>query len=101
VLLLNLSRQQIERQPGQRVDVVVVPSPRQCSYPELIRRFDPQAIIYLQGKPSESQPSSRSAVPIWFLGDKGAVTLTMSDKDTTLELTSYLGSRLTLRSRSR
>lgn len=99
VLLLNISRQQIERLPSQKVDVVVVPSPRQCSYLELVHRFHPQAILYLQGKPTGIQPSVEPAVPAWFVGDKGAVTLALS-KDR-LELSSYLGERVTLRSRSR
>ena len=99
VLLLNTSRQQIEKLPSQTVDVIVVPSSRQCPYPELIRRFHPQAILYFQGKRSGNEPPLQSSVPIWFLGDKGAVTLALSDK--TLELRSYLGDRFTLRSRSR
>ncbi|HEX4201408.1 MAG TPA: ComEC/Rec2 family competence protein, partial [Chthoniobacterales bacterium] len=99
VLLLNISRRQIERLPSQMVDVVVVPSPRQCSYLELVHRFHPQAILYLQGKPTGIQPSVEPAIPAWFVGDKGAVTLALS-KDR-LELSSYLGERVTLRSRSR
>jgi hypothetical protein len=99
VLLLNINRQQIEALPSRTVDVVVVPSQRQCSSPELVRKFHPQAILYLQGKPAGNQSPGEPAVPIWFLGDKGAVTITLSDKD--LELSGYLGARLTLRSRSR
>jgi ComEC/Rec2-related protein len=99
VLLLNINRQQIEALPSRTVDVVVVPSQRQCSSPELVRKFHPQAILYLQGKPAGNQSPGEPAVPIWFLGDKGAVTITLSDRD--LELSGYLGARLTLRSRSR
>lgn len=99
VLLLNINRQQIEALPSRTVDVVVVPSQRQCSFPELVRKFHPQAILYLQGKPAGNQSPGEPAVPIWFLGDKGAVTITLSDKD--LELSGYLGARLTLRSRNR
>jgi ComEC/Rec2-related protein len=99
VLLLNINRQQIEALPSRIVDVVVVPSQRQCSSPELVRKFHPQAILYLQGKPAGNQSPGEPAVPIWFLGDKGAVTIALSDKD--LELSGYLGDRLTLRSRSR
>jgi len=99
VLVLNINRQQIEALPSRTVDVVVVPSQRQCSSPELVRKFHPQAILYLQGKPSGNQSSGEPAVPIWFLGNKGAVTIALSDKD--LELSGYLGDRLTLRSRSR
>jgi hypothetical protein len=99
VLLLNINRQQIEALPSRTVDVVVVPSQRQCNSPELVRKFHPQAILYLQGKPPGNQSPGEPAVPIWFLGDKGAVTITLSDKD--LELSGYLGARLTLRSRSR
>jgi hypothetical protein len=99
VLLLNINRQQIEALPSRTVDVVVVPSRRQCSSPELVRKFHPQAILYLQGKPAGNQSPGEPAVPIWFLGDKGAVTIALSDKD--LELSGYLGDRLTLRSRSR
>jgi ComEC/Rec2-related protein len=99
VLLLNINRQQIEALPSRTVDVVVVPSQRQCSSPELVRKFHPQAILYLQGKPAGNQSPGEPAVPIWFLADKGAVTIALSDKD--LELSGYLGDRLTLRSRSR
>ncbi|HEX6562932.1 MAG TPA: ComEC/Rec2 family competence protein [Chthoniobacterales bacterium] len=99
VLILNINRQQIEALSSRTVDVVVVPSQRQCSSPELVRKFHPQAILYLQGKPAGNQSPGEPAVPIWFLGDKGAVTITLSDKE--LELSSYLGARLTLRSRSR
>jgi ComEC/Rec2-related protein len=99
VLLLNINRQQIETLPSRTVDVVVVPSQRQCSCPELVRKFHPQAILYLQGKPAGSQSPAQPPIPIWFSGDKGAVTLALSNKG--LELTGYLGDRLTLRSRSR
>jgi ComEC/Rec2-related protein len=99
VLLLNINRQQIQAQPSRTVDVVVVPSQRQCSCPELVRKFHPQAILYLQGKPGGNQSPGQPAVPIWFLGDKGAVTIALSNKD--LELSGYLGDRLTLQSRSR
>ncbi|MBV8097543.1 MAG: ComEC/Rec2 family competence protein [Verrucomicrobia bacterium] len=99
VLLLNSNRQQIEVLPSRTVDVVVVPSQRQCSSPELLRKFHPQAILYLQGKPAGNQSAGGPAVPIWFLGDKGAVTIALSNKD--LELSGYLGDRLTLRSRNR
>jgi hypothetical protein len=99
VLLLNINRQQIAALPSQLVDVVVVPSQRQCSCPELIRKFHPQAILYLQGKPAGNQSPGESPVPIWFLGDKGAVTIALSNND--LKLSGYLGDRLTLRSRSR
>jgi ComEC/Rec2-related protein len=99
VLLLNINRQQIEAQPSRTVDVVVVSSQRQCSCPELVRKFHPQAILYLQGKPGGNQSPGQPAVPVWFLGDKGAVTMALSYKD--LELSGYLGDRLTLRSRSR
>jgi ComEC/Rec2-related protein len=99
VLLLNINRPQIEAQPSRTVDVVVVPSQRQCSCPELVRKFHPQAILYLQGKPGGNQSPGQPAVPVWFLRDKGAVTIALSYKD--LELSGYLGDRLTLRSRSR
>jgi hypothetical protein len=99
VLLLNINRQQIEALPTRTVDVVVVPSQRQCSCPELVRKFHPQAILYLQGKPAGNQSADEPTVPIWFLRDKGAVTIALSNKD--LELSGYLGDRLTLRSRSR
>ena len=100
ILLLNINRQEIERLPSQNVDVVLVPSPRQCSYPELVRRFHPQAILYLQGKATGLQPLVQpAAVPTWFVGDKGAVTLTLSHDR--LTLSSYRGDRMTLQSRSR
>jgi hypothetical protein len=99
VLLLNINHQQIGALPSRTVDVVVVPSQRQCSCPELVRKFHPQAILYLQGKPTGNQSPGEPAVPIWFSGDKGAVTMALSNKD--LELSGYLGARLTLRSRSR
>jgi ComEC/Rec2-related protein len=99
VLLLNLNHQQIERLPSRSADVVVVPSQRQCSAPELLRKFHPQAILYLQGKPTGSQTSAKPVVPVWFSGDKGAVTMALSNKD--LELSGYLGDRLVLRSRNR
>jgi ComEC/Rec2-related protein len=99
VLLLNTNRRQIEVLPSRTVDVVVVPSQRQCSSPELVRKFHPQAILYLQGKPAANQSPEVPAVPVWFLGDKGAVTVALSNND--LELSGYLGDRLTLRSRSR
>jgi ComEC/Rec2-related protein len=100
ILLLNINRQQIERLPTQVVDVVLVPSPRQCSYLELVHRFHPQAILYLQGKATGLQPSALpSTIPTWFVGEKGAVTLALSHDR--LELSSYLGDRMTLRSRSR
>jgi ComEC/Rec2-related protein len=99
VLLLNINHQQIERLPGRTVDVVVVPSPRQCSVPELIRKFHPQAILFLQGKPTGSQTLAKPAVPVWFSGEKGAVTMALSNQD--LELSGYLGDRLILRSRIR
>jgi hypothetical protein len=79
---------------------VLVPSPRQCSYLELVHRFHPQAILYLQGKATGLPASAQSAtIPIWFLGEKGAVTLALSHDR--LVLSSYLGDRMTLRSRSR
>jgi hypothetical protein len=79
---------------------VLVPSPRQCSYLELVHRFHPQAILYLQGKATGLQPSALpSTIPTWFVGEKGAVTLALSHDR--LELSSYLGDRMTLRSRSR
>jgi ComEC/Rec2-related protein len=99
ILLLNINRPQIEALPSRTVDVVVVPSQRQCSSPELVRKFHPQAILYLQGKPAGNQSPGESAVPIWFLGNKGAVTIALTNQD--LELSGYLGDRLTLRSRSR
>ena len=99
VLLLNINRQQIGALPGRTVDVVVVPSQRQCSGLELVRKFHPQAILYLQGKPAGNQTPVEPAVPTWFLGEKGAVTLALSNED--LELSGYLGDRLTLRSRKR
>ena len=122
ILFLDINRQQIERLPSQIVDVVVVPSPRQYSYLEVVHRFHPQAILYLQGKAkgadfapppasdfaptaplatsAKLQPSAQTpAVPAWFVGESGAVTLAVSDGR--LELSSYLGERLTLRSRSR
>lgn len=99
VLLLNLNHQQIERLPSRIADVVVVPSQRQCSAPELIRKFHPQAILYLQGKPAGSQTSAKPIIPVWFSGDKGAVAMSLSNKD--LELSGYLGDRLVLRSRNR
>jgi hypothetical protein len=99
VLLLNINRQQIEALPSRTVDVVVVPSQRQCSSPELVRKFHPQAVLYLQGKPAGNQSAGAPTVPVWFLGDKGAVTIALSNKD--LELSGYLGDRLTLRSRNR
>jgi ComEC/Rec2-related protein len=99
VLLLNLNHQQIERLPTRIADVVVVPSQRQCAAPELIRKFHPQAILYLQGKPTGSQTSGQPTVPTWFSGDKGAVTMALSNQD--LELSGYLGDRLILRSRNR
>ena len=99
VFLLNLNHQQIERLPSRIADVVVVPSQRQCSAPELIRKFHPQAILYLQGKPAGSQTSAKPVIPVWFSGDKGAVTMSLSNKD--LELSGYLGDRLVLRSRNR
>jgi len=99
VLVLNTNRQQIGALPSRNVDVVVVPSQRQCSGPELIRKFRPQAILYLQGKPAGNQTSGEAGVPIWFIGEKGAVTMALSNKD--LELSGYLGDRLILRSRSR
>jgi hypothetical protein len=99
VLLLNINRQQIGALAARTVDVIVVPSQRQCSGPELIRKFHPQAILYLQGKPPGNQTPVEPAIPIWFLGEKGAVTLALSNKD--LELSGYLGDRLTLRSRKR
>jgi hypothetical protein len=98
VLLLNANRQQITALSGRMVDVVVVPSQRQYSGPELIRKFKPQAILYLQGKPG-NRTSAAPDVPIWFLGEKGAVTLVLSNQG--LEVSGYLGDRLTLRSRSR
>lgn len=99
VLLLNINRQQIGALPDRTVDVVVVPSQRQCSGPELVRKFHPQLILYFQGKPAGNQTPVDSAIPIWFLGEKGAVTLALSNED--LELSGYLGDRLTLRSRKR
>jgi hypothetical protein len=99
VLLLNVNHQQIEKLPSRTVDVVVVPSQRQCSAPELIRKFHPQAILYLQGKPTGSQTSAKPALPIWFSADKGAVTMALSNQD--LELSGYLGDRLILRRRIR
>jgi len=100
ILLLNINRQQIERLPTQVVDVVLVPSPRQCSYLELVQRFHPKAILYLHGKAAALQPSALpSTIPTWFVGEKGAVTLALSHDR--LELSSYLGDRMTLRSRSR
>ncbi|HXM05568.1 MAG TPA: hypothetical protein VN939_23340, partial [Chthoniobacterales bacterium] len=99
VIVLNTNRQQIGALPSRNVDVVVVPSQRQCSGPELIRKFRPQAILYLQGKPARNQTSGDARVPIWFIGEKGAVTMVLSNKD--LELSGYLGDRLILRSRSR
>ena len=99
VLLLNINRQQIEALPSRTVDVVVVPSQRQCSCRELVRKFHPQAILYLQGKPAGNQSAGEPAVPIWFLGDKGAVTIALSNQE--LELSGYLGDRLTFRSRNR
>jgi ComEC/Rec2-related protein len=99
VLVLNTNRQQIVALPSRKVDVVVVPSQRQCSGPELIRKFRPQAILYLQGKPAGNQTSGEAGVPIWFTGEKGAVTMALSNKD--LELNGYLGDRLILRSRNR
>jgi ComEC/Rec2-related protein len=98
VLLLNTKRQQITALPGRSVDVVVVPSQRQYSGSELMRKFHPQAILYLQGKPG-NQTSAEANTPIWFIGEKGAVTIALSNKN--LELSSYLGDRLTLHSRSR
>jgi ComEC/Rec2-related protein len=99
VLLLNVNHKQIERLPNRIADVVVVPSQRQCPAPELIRKFQPQAILYLQGKPAGSQTPDKTLIPVWFSEDKGAVTMALSDKD--LELSSYLGDRLILRSRNR
>jgi ComEC/Rec2-related protein len=99
VLLLDINRQQIETLPSRMVDVVAVPSQRKCSCPELVRKFHPQAILYLQGKPAGNQSPGEAAVPNWFLGDKGAVTIALSNKG--LELSGYLGDRLILRSRSR
>jgi ComEC/Rec2-related protein len=99
VLLLDSNHQQIELLPSRTVDVVVVPSQRQCSSPELVRKFHPQAILYLQGKPAGNQSPGEPSVPIWFLGDKGAVTIALSNQE--LKLSGYLGDRLTLRSRSR
>ncbi|MBV8276315.1 MAG: ComEC/Rec2 family competence protein, partial [Verrucomicrobia bacterium] len=99
VLLLNINHQQIGALASRTVDVVVVPSQRQCSGPELIRKFHPQAILYLQGKPAANQTPLEPAIPIWFLGQKGAVTLALANQD--LELSGYLGDRLTLRSRKR
>lgn len=99
ILLLNINRRQIEALPSRTVDVVVVPSQRQCSGAELIRKFRPQAVLYIQGKPAGNQTPVEPSIPIWFLGDKGAVTLALSNKN--LELRGYLGDRLTLRSRKR
>jgi ComEC/Rec2-related protein len=99
VLLLNINRQQIGALPARTVDVIVVPSQRQCSGLELVRKFHPQAILYLQRKSAGNQTPVEPAIPIWFLGEKGAVTLALFNKD--LELSSYLGDRLILRSRKR
>ena len=99
ILLLNANHQQITRFPDQTVDVVLVPSPRQLPFSELAKRFHPRAILCAQGHPSGNHQQEPAAIPIWFLSEKGAVTLALHKNE--LVLTSYLGDRLALQSRSR
>jgi ComEC/Rec2-related protein len=98
-LFLGGNHQQNARQPSRMVDVVLAPSPRQISSAELVRRFHPGAILYAQGKSGGKEAISDPVTPIWFLAEKGAVTLSLHEQS--LELRSYLGDRLTLPSRSR
>jgi ComEC/Rec2-related protein len=98
-LFLGGNHQQDARQPSQTVDVIFASSPRQISSAELVRRFHPRAILYGQGKSGDEEALAGRITPIWFLAEKGAVTLTLCKQS--LELCSYLGDRLTLPSRSR
>lgn len=76
------------------VDLLCLSSPRTFPPADVQSRFDPQIIVYAQGKPSEQSGKS----PIVFLSEQGAVTLELSDG--TLKLQTFRGGQFTFRRRN-
>jgi ComEC/Rec2-related protein len=77
------------------VDLVCLSSPRSFPAAEIQSRFDPQVIVYTQGKPSEHAGHP----PIVFLSEQGAVTLELCDGN--LKLQTFRGGQFTFCKRNR
>jgi ComEC/Rec2-related protein len=78
------------------VDLVYVSNPRSFSVTELRRKFDPQVIVYAQGKPirAEQVPEIRTI----FLNEQGAATLKLHGEILWLE--TFRGGQFAFRSRN-
>ncbi|HZC35176.1 MAG TPA: ComEC/Rec2 family competence protein, partial [Chthoniobacterales bacterium] len=75
-------------------DLVCLSSPRSFPPAEIWSRFDPQVIVYTQGKPSVRSGQG----PIVFLNEQGAATLEL--RDGSLKLQTFRGSQFTFRRRN-
>jgi hypothetical protein len=79
-----------------RADLVYVSNPRSFSVTELTREFDPQVIVYAQGKPVGSELVAE--VRTIFLNEQGAATLKLHDK--ILKLETFRGGQFVFRRRN-
>ncbi len=79
-------------------DLLCVSSPRSFPPSDLRRQFDPQVIVYAQGKRLElSQTELSNGTPIIFLNEQGAVTLELCEDR--LQLQTFRGAQFTFRKR--
>jgi len=76
------------------VDLVSVSSPRSFPPADVQSRYNPQVVVYAQGKRSER--STRS--PTLFLSEEGAVTLELCGD--ALKLKTFRGGQFTFRKRN-
>jgi ComEC/Rec2-related protein len=79
---------------GRSLDLVCVSSPRSFPAADLRRAFNPQVIVYAQGKQNLFEESDR----VIFLGEQGAVTLELCGDR--LEFQTFRGGQFTLRKRN-
>jgi ComEC/Rec2-related protein len=94
LLMEDCSRASVLNADPGSADVFCASSPRVSLPADLRRRFDPQIIIYTQGKPIQSERSG----PILFLSEQGAVTLELCGD--TLQLQTFRGGQFILRKRN-
>jgi ComEC/Rec2-related protein len=81
---------------GRSIDLVCVSSPRSFRAAELQRAFDPQVIVYAQGKQNQFERSDPGQ--IIFLGEQGAAILELHGD--TLKLQAFRGGQFTFRKRN-
>jgi hypothetical protein len=76
------------------IDLLCVSNPRSFPPADLRRKFDPQVVVYAQGKPIQTERSGQ----IIFLNEQGAVTLALCGD--ALKLQTFRGGQFIFRKRN-